>query len=136
MPHKQVSWVAGPRVPTCPTPADTADLTQTLSADPEPSGTAFLSAFRRVGGSLRDDGRLEPDTIAAVFRAVWDTAEPAVGDRESGSDTEPGHADEPVSAPGRARGHLTHAAVMLRIRDPHAVMRRQDLLDLVTHVPR
>lgn len=136
MPHKQVYWVAGPRVPTCPTPADAADLIEALSATPEPSATAFLDAFRRVGESLRDDGRLEPDTIAAVFRAAWDTAEPAAGERKSGSDAESGRADDPVSTPGRAREHLTRAAVTLRIRDPQAVLRWQDLLDLVTHVPR
>ncbi|GCE00050.1 hypothetical protein [Embleya hyalina] len=136
LPHKQMYWVAGPPVPTCPTPADAADLIEALSADPEPSAAAFLAAFQRVGESSRDDSWLEPDTIATVFRAAWDTAEPAAGERESGADAGSGHADHPVSAPGRARDHLTRAAVTLRIRDPRAVMRRQDLLDLVTHAPR
>ncbi|MGW1994696.1 hypothetical protein [Embleya sp. NPDC001921] len=139
MPHKQLYWVAGPRTPTCPTPAAAADLIQALAADREPSAPAFLAAYRRVGASLRDERRLEPDTIAAVFRAAWDTAESGpVHGRGDDPGRERAGGGDPERAPAldRARDHLAHAAAVLRTRDPQADLHWHDLLDLVTRVPR
>ncbi|MGC0420259.1 hypothetical protein [Embleya sp. AB8] len=138
IPHKQLYWVAGPRVPSCPTLAATADLIQALPADRDPSTAAFLAAFDRVGASLRDDGPLDFDTIAAVFRAAWDTveSEPA-GGRESEAEDGSRRGGDPAHAPDldRARDRLDHAAAALRTRDPHAALRGQDLVGLVAHVP-
>lgn len=51
MPHKQLYWVAGPRTPTCPTPAAAADLIQALGGGSRAVGTRVprrLPARRRV----------------------------------------------------------------------------------------
>jgi hypothetical protein len=139
MPHKQLYWVAGPPTPTCPTPGDAAERIAALSADHEPMAAAFLAAFRRVGASLCDDRHLDPDTVAALFQVAWEQAEPgpARGCESDGKYT-PENEGEPAQAPAldRARDHLTHAAAVLRARDPHANLRLQDLLDLVTRMPR
>ncbi|MFF7242909.1 hypothetical protein ACFZBU_03310 [Embleya sp. NPDC008237] len=138
MPHKQLYWVAGPPTPTCPTPGVAAERIQALSADREPTAAAFLAAFRYMGASLRDDRRLEPDTVAALFQVAWEHGEtgPARGS-ESDPACAPEGEGEPVQAPAldRARDHLVHAAAFLRAWGPNADLRRQDLLDLVTRVP-
>jgi hypothetical protein len=129
MPHKQVYWVEGPRTAVCPTLAAAADLIEGLTGDvtPElaPSADAFVAALRHVGVSLRDDPRLAPDLVAAVFRAAWDTA-------TSGLDPMPGA----VAADDATRLLISRAAARLRAYDLDAVLRWSDLVDLVVAVPR
>ncbi|MET7297630.1 hypothetical protein [Embleya sp. NPDC005575] len=139
MPHKQLYWVAGPPTPTCPTPGAAAERIQALAADHEPTAAAFLAAFQRMGASLRDDRHLEPDTVAALFRVAWEHAEPGPA---RGCESDPEYAPESegeqaqAPAPDRARDHLIHAAAVLRAWDPHTDLRWQDLLNLVTRMPR
>ncbi|MYW01195.1 hypothetical protein [Streptomyces sp. SID3343] len=124
MPHKQVYWVEGPRAPACPTLAAAADLIEVATAGREPSPAAFVAAFRHVGVSLRDEQRLAPDTIAAVFRAAWDTAVP---------DTDPAAATD--VACGDTRLLLSRATAGLRAHEVDAVLRWPDLVGLVVAAP-
>jgi hypothetical protein len=123
MPHKQVYWVEGPRTPACLTLAAAADLIEGLTADREPSPTAFVAAFQQVGVSLRNDRELSPDTVAAAFRAAWDTATP-------------GPDPATAAADGDTRLLLSRAAAGLRSHDLDAALRWPDLAGVVVAVPR
>jgi len=122
--HKQLYWVSGPREPACRSLDEAADRVERLV---DPAGTeweAYVHAFRVVGASLRDDPRLDPDTVAAVFQAARDTV----------ASTGPVAAGGVVGAVARGR-RLGWVAGRLRVRPPGADVRRQDLLDLVERAP-
>jgi len=129
--HKQLYWVSGPRVPACRSLAEAADLVERLVDPAGPAWEAYVGAFRAVGASLRDDPRLDPDTVAAVFQAARDT----VAGAGSAPDARPVPADGTAGSATARERRLVWVARRLRERPPGEDVRRQDLLDLVERAP-